>query len=385
MRPRRSSRPRAAPAIPRPAADVAGLVALGLCWALAAGCGSAETRADSGGPEAAARGDALVWFAASAASCDEVVAALEAHGALPGVVIPEAVRTASSGTWCALADAAGRQRRADSWARGVSAALEAPTMSFFVWSGRWSYALFDDGDPIVALESHYGDPVIVGDVDRGAQALGVDARHLRDAQARAGDPAAHRALAAHLGITVPSEGGARRALEAARSADDAPEDTRPPFEPGEWVVMPPLGVMLLREHDTRTIEGDEVPVYVVVEGAAVLTVPIAKARRMGMRPLASAEEADAVLAIVAGDADVDRALEYREARAREQLNALKRGDLLAIARAFSEVCDIADQRRLFAMEEALFDSLRSWLVAELSAAKETPPDAIRAILDGACG
>lgn len=357
-------------------------VAVAVMGALAA-CPGPED--DAGTPYAGATGETpTVWFAARASSCDDVVAALERHGAQPGVVVPEAVRTLSSGAWCSVADASPRLRRADSWAQGVSAALNVPAISLFAWNGAWSYAAYDGGEPIVALESHYGPPVTVGDTARGAAALGLDPAALaaaeRDARVADGD----RALAARVGFTFPPPDFETRTLAVAAAPEEDEGPQRPPFEAGSWVAMPPLGVLLVKGTDTREIDGEPQPVYVIVDGAMTLTVPIAKARRMGMRRIATQKEADAVLALVGADADVDDAQRYRQERAREHLNALKRGDLLAIARAYSELCEIRNTRRLYAIEEGMLGTLGEWLTEELSTAMSSPPVEVGALLDEAC-
>lgn len=362
----------------------AGLLAL----ALAACASSAvDDRAPLGRPT---RPSAQVWFAVRAVPCARVVDALARYAGQPGVVAPETARVRESDPWCALAAHERHGVRADSWAQHASLALGAPALSFYVADGAWSFAVFSRGLPIYAMESHYGPPVLVGDLSGGAAALGVRADDLAAYRVSAHRPEAHRELAALVGVDYPSPQYPTVEVRPVPSADaPPPPPPEPPphaFEVRQWVVMPPHGVMLIKAIEDRpTSEGAQpVPTYVVVAGDRTLAVPMTAARTMGMRPVATRAAADAFLARLREDIDVPDAERYDEQRTRRYLNALTRGDLAAIVDAHRELCELRDTRKLFALENGMLESVRTWLVEELSTAREEQPQQIEAQLREAC-
>lgn len=356
------------------------------------GDGVAE-RGGAEGPSAAetpAGPGVKVWFAARATPCERVVAALGELAGQPGVVTPEEVRVAATGPWCAVAGGERRGVRADSWAQNVSSVLGVPAVAFYVADGSWSAAVFDEGQPLSALESHYGEAVVVGDAARAAAALGIAAGELAGARAQARRPEAHVELAGRIGFTYPSE---REAWVAVRAPDKGGGDeveaaaAAPEVEAGSWVVMPPHGVMLVKSVEERGGEAEgeaQTWTYVVVAGARQLRVPVAAARKLGMRPVASAAVAEAALASLGESVEVHAPREYLEGRSWRWLDALKAGDLAGIARAHRELCTIQRTRRLYAIEEGLLGTVEAWLVDELAVARGTQPDEVREAVRRAC-
>lgn len=334
---------------------------------------------------------AQVWFAARVVPCDRVVDALAHFAGQPGVSAPETVRPRESAPWCALAGHEKHGVRADSWAQNVSSMLEVPAIAFYVADGSWSYAVFDAGEPVCAMESHFGTPVVVGDLARCAGAIGVTADRLASYRLRAREVPAHRELAVRLGFDYPEPDEPSVAVRPIRSADAPPPSvTTPkrnkPFEAGQWVVMPPLGVMLVKAIEARPGPdgGAPAPTYVVVAGERILAVPVANAATMGMRALATKEEAERVIAHLDEEADLEDTRRYDETRARRWLEALKAGDLAAIADAHRELCAIQSDRKLYSIEAGMLDTVRGWLVDELSTAKGVQAQEIEAALGEAC-
>jgi RNA polymerase-interacting CarD/CdnL/TRCF family regulator len=334
---------------------------------------------------------AQVWFAARVVPCDRVVDALAHFAGQPGVSAPETVRPRESAPWCALAGNEKHGVRADSWAQNVSSMLKVPSIAFYVADGSWSYAVFDAGEPICAMESHFGSPVVVGDLARCAGAIGVTTDRLASYRLRAREVPAHRELAVRLGFDYPQPDEPTVAVRPIPSPDApppavvAPKQTKP-FEAGQWVVMPPLGVMLVKAVEGRPGPdgGAPAPTYVVVAGERVLTVPTATAPTLGMRALATKEEAERLLTHLADEADVADSRRYDEARTRRWLEALKGGDLAAIADAHRELCAIQGDRTLYSIEAGMLDTVRGWLVDELSTAKGVQAQEIDAALREAC-
>ncbi len=369
--------------------------------ALVMACGSAEPVVEKveatqealerpGNAIGSAGGPAEVWFAVRATSCRDAAKALAAFANQPGAVAPETVRATESAPWCSLAVDERQGARADSMAQNVAAHMGTTSIAFYVADGAWSYAIFDRGEPVCAMESHYGEPVLVGSADRGASALGLpNGTALKQLVANARDPGAHRRLAARIGVAYPAPEAPRLLLaslgrEAAAAQPDpvkAVEGLGLEFHADQWVVMAPLGVMLIKEIDNAD---PAKPVYVAIAGSQTLRVPASSAVRMGMRPIATAAEADSVLALLDEEIEVPDAQEYLEPRARGWLTALKGGDLRDIAEAYRAVCTIRAERNLFAIEAGLLDSARAWLLDELTTAKKVMREEIDAALGEAC-
>lgn len=359
------------------------------------GCASGPDKAggdpatDLGGPVIPPV-SAKVWFAAKAVPCERVIDALAHFAGQPGVSAPQTVRPRPSAPWCALAGQERHGVRADSWAQNVSSMLKVPAIAFYVTDGVWSYAVFDGGEPVCAMESHFGEPVVVGQLERCGAALGVSAAELAALRLRARDIPAHRELAVRLGFDYPLPDEPTVEVRPIPSPD-APKPvvvTPPkakPFEKGQWVVMPPLGVMLVKDVEPGgPAAGGGDPTYVVVAGERVLRVPVSGAAGMGMRAIASAAVADETLARLALEADVPDARRYDEGRTRRWLEALKFGELQDIADAHRELCAIADERTLYSIEAGMLDTVRTWLIDELSTAKNVQAPEIEAALLEAC-
>ena len=364
--------------------------AVALAW-LAAGCAGAGPTGPTGpGAAAAPEPVAQVWFAVRALPCERAVDALARFAGQPGVVAPDAVRLRDSDPWCSVAGHERRGVRADSWAQNASLALAAPAIAFYVADGAWSYAVFDRGEPLFAMEAHYGPPVLVGDLARGAAALGLTPDVLAAQRATAHRPEAHRDLALAVGVDYPLPWTPTVPVRPIPSADAPPPPLPPPppapFELREWVAMPPHGVLLIKAIEDRPGPdgAPPVPTYVAVAGERTLAVPVAVAHTLGMRKVATRAAADALLARLAEDLDVPGAERYDEQRTRRWLNALTRGDLTAIADAHRELCTLRAKRRLSALEGAMFDSVRAWLIDELSTAREVQPHETEAALTAAC-
>ncbi|MFT7579025.1 MAG: RNA polymerase-interacting CarD/CdnL/TRCF family regulator [Myxococcota bacterium] len=326
------------------------------------------------------------WFAARTATCDSVVETMALYKAQPGVVAPATARTHWTNRWCAVVPDGHRGQRADSWAQNVSAHLKTSAVAFYVADGRWSFTVFDEGLPVAALESHSGEPMLVGDAGRAAGLLEQPPDAIRATVRTAKEVAAAQAFATQVGIVQPDADQAQTSLVKKVikpiAVVVAPSNVR--FEPGTWVVMPPLGVLLVKVVETREMAGRAQEVYVVVDGSQTLPVPTRSARQMGMRPIATPAQADAALVVLKRAPMVDDVQTYRAERSRVYLESLKRGELLSIAESFAALCVIEGERTLFSIEAALKESLREWLTEELSTAKRIPADAIGAMLVEAC-
>lgn len=381
----------------------AGLAACVVAASLAAGCGSTPAQAPPATAQALARPEVAgpageagaprvgeAWLAVRTSPCQGAVDALAAFAALPGAVAPRQVRVRESAGWCALEGIGySGKTRADSWAQSVSDTLGAVAIAFYTTGETWNWSVYAKGAPLAAMESEYGAPRLVGDARVAGEALGVSGATLESYLADARRPGASRELAATIGFSAPdARDAAFDVVPAPPPADAGLEDdlTKPPaFDAGQWVVMPPLGVMLVKGIEQKAgPEGKPQRVYLMVAGASQVPVPVAAAARLHVRRLVTYADAGEVLEQLEEDVTVPEARQYVEPRTRGWLDALKRGDLEAIARAFKQLCAVRKARPLYAIESGLLDSARAWLLDELTAARNVPSATTEQALDEAC-
>ncbi len=162
--------------------------------------------------------------------------------------------------------------------------------------------------------------------------------------------------------------------------DVAPVRADRPLEAGSWAVMPPLGVVLVKAVEPHP-DGDT---YVVVNEGHTMNVPVARAAGLGMRPLVSAAGARQVLALLDRGVEVPVARLYDKERTAKWLEAMRVGTIRGVAETFAALCEVRSERRLVTVEQGLFHAAKTWLVAELGAARSLPPDDVEVGLMALC-
>lgn len=354
--------------------------------ALFAACASDPARAPREAPDA---NPARAWFGVRGAKCEVVLPALGLAASLrAGTVSPW--RVAEQGPWCAVAPTeGGAGLRIDSMAQRVSATLGLPALSLFVTSAGWSYTVFDRGEPVLSLESHVGEPLLAGDALRAAGLLEVHTTVLSMTADQGRMARALEAFSNEVGLHDP--GAEARLIEAQRHVNGpgagdpthGPDTTLARIPPGTWAALPPLGVVLVKAVELRDKDGVQVPTYVIVDDMTTLSLPVARAEAMGMRPLASPGEVQRALKLIDDGVEVDDE-DYDAARVKTWLEALGSGDLVRIARVFATICELRSSRRLYQLEEGLLATSREWLAEEIATARASQVDAIDATLRGLC-
>lgn len=354
---------------------------------LLAACGSdPETRKPDGDADPRI---SAAWFAIKTTDCEASLPAVARAATRPGTRAPMPHRMAAGATWCTLTPASepGSMKgpvRSDAVAQAVSGAVKLPTIAFWTTDRAWSYAVFENGEPLYAMESHYGSPMLIGDEARAAALIGLPAGALYGYLVSAKQPAAADALAARIGASRPGSD----AVLATLIAPDAPPPGRETFDPrmhlpsprldaGAWAVLPPMGVVLVKE---VTADGN----YVLVDEDKTFPIPIARAGGLGMRRLASAEEAGRALKVVEVGAEVENAREYSAERAQRWLDRLKVGDLQGIALTYAELCAVESERKLYAVELGLLATSREWLSEEIGTVQSRTADVVEEELIDFC-
>jgi len=357
------------------------------------GCASApdETGGDESAGSAGSRGElgatpVEAWFAVRGASCDTVVPNLGVAATLrDGQVSPW--RHAEVASFCAVGPAAGQRAiRIDSLAMRVSEATASPAIAFYVARGSWSYTVFDRGEPVFALESHLGRPSLEGDAMRASNLIGADVASIQLSLENSRDTKRFEEFVGALGLLGFRQFAAENVPGAVPKTDFAASDasaTLAKIPAGTWAALPPLGVVLVRAVEVRDKDGVAEPTYVIVSGMNTLELPVIRAEKMGMRPLATTQKAKKVMEFIKGGVASPGRV-YDAHRVKEWLDLVRSGDLDGIARVYATLCALERSRRLYQVEEALKASTLDWLAQELATAQQMPTDVVEADLKDAC-
>ncbi|MFO0745230.1 MAG: hypothetical protein U1F43_06060 [Myxococcota bacterium] len=341
-------------------------------------CASSPDTAGHGNPEVR---HAAAWFGIKTPDCKAALPAVAAAATKPGGTAPTPMLMRVGPDWCAFEpQEKGPPTRADSVAQTVSATLGLPTVSFWATADAWSYGIFDRGQSVYAMESHYGAPMLIGDEARAAAIVGLPTGALYGYLSSARQPDVADALASRIGAARPIPGSPLADFPVAAPSTTYDPKAHPPsprLEAGAWAVLPPLGVVLVKE---VTAEGN----YVLVDDDRTFPIPIERAGGLGMRRLASPDDVALALKRVEDGTEVKDAKEYSAERAQRWLDALKNGDLQGIAKTYAEICAVQSERKLFAVEQGLLATSREWLAEEIGTVQNKPTDALESVLDDAC-
>jgi len=325
------------------------------------------------------------WFAVRGASCAAVAPKLGVAATLrEGQASPW--RHAEVGGFCAVAPAAGqRSARIDSLAMRVSEGTAAPAISFYASRGSWSYTVFDRGEPVLTLESHLGRPSLEGDVVRASGLIGGDGALLQQSLEDCRDMSRFPSFLGRLGLEgfreLPREEAAAVSGVVPEASDASATLTKIPA--GAWAALPPLGVVLVRAVEIREKNGVSEPTYVIVNGMSTLELPVIRAEKMGMRPIATAKKAKAVQEFIE-DGVASPGREYDANQVKAWLDAVRTGDLDGIATVYATLCALQGSRKLYQVEAALQASTLDWLAQELATALQKPTDVVELELKDAC-
>jgi CarD family transcriptional regulator len=152
-------------------------------------------------------------------------------------------------------------------------------------------------------------------------------------------------------------------------------DLAPPLKlaVGDRVVYPNQGVCRVTSVEAKEVAGQRL-VFVTLrreEDGAVVMVPEAKVRAIGVRKVAGPEEAEQVVAFLRSDSD-HATLDWK-ARSRSNVERMSQGGVLGLAEVVKELAVLSELRPLPTKERELYDSARHLLVTELAAALNAPP------------
>lgn len=155
-------------------------------------------------------------------------------------------------------------------------------------------------------------------------------------------------------------------------------DKKYPFKVKQRVVYPSQGVGVIKAIESRLVNGETSPYYVVyVEDTDMhIMIPVAKAAEMGMRAIVSAEEARAAIASLSDSFEPNPS----DWKLRYQMNMdlLKKGSVKNVAAIVRSLYHRSKVKELPIQERKLYETATALLVGEIAFATKKPKDEITA-------
>jgi CarD family transcriptional regulator len=136
---------------------------------------------------------------------------------------------------------------------------------------------------------------------------------------------------------------------------------------GDRVVYPNQGVCRVTSVESKEVAGQTLTFVTMKreEDGAVVMVPEAKVRAIGLRKVAGRADVDHVFSFLRSDSDKAN-LDWKQ-RARTNVERMSQGGLMGLAEVVKGLQVLSELRPLPTKERELYDNARHLLVAELSA------------------
>ena len=136
---------------------------------------------------------------------------------------------------------------------------------------------------------------------------------------------------------------------------------------GDRVVYPNQGVCRVTSVESKEVAGQTLTFVTMKreEDGAVVMVPEAKVRSIGLRKVAGRADVDRVFSFLRSDSDKAN-LDWKQ-RARTNVERMSQGGLMGLAEVVKGLQVLSELRPLPTKERELYDNARHLLVAELSA------------------
>jgi len=139
---------------------------------------------------------------------------------------------------------------------------------------------------------------------------------------------------------------------------------------GDRVVYPNQGVCRVTSVESKEVAGQTLTFVTMKreEDGAVVMVPEAKVRAIGLRKVAGRADVDRVFSFLRSDSDKAN-LDWKQ-RARTNVERMSQGGLMGLAEVVKGLQVLSELRPLPTKERELYDNARHLLVAELAASLE---------------
>jgi RNA polymerase-interacting CarD/CdnL/TRCF family regulator len=141
---------------------------------------------------------------------------------------------------------------------------------------------------------------------------------------------------------------------------------------GDRVVYPNQGVCRVTSVESKEVAGQTLTFVTMKreEDGAVVMVPEAKVRSIGLRKVAGRADVDRVFTFLRSDSDKAN-LDWKQ-RARTNVERMSQGGLMGLAEVVKGLQVLSELRPLPTKERELYDNARHLLVAELAASLNIP-------------
>jgi CarD family transcriptional regulator len=155
------------------------------------------------------------------------------------------------------------------------------------------------------------------------------------------------------------------------------------FKVGDRVVYPHHGAAIIEKKEKREVDGGKVDFFVLrmANNDLKISVPVAKAEDVGMRPPISAEDVDDLFQLLAKK-DVREPTNWSR-RFKNHQEKLKSGDVYQVAEVVRNLALREVSKGLSAGEKSMLVKARQVLVSELSFALDVSEDDAMKKLEGA--
>ena len=155
------------------------------------------------------------------------------------------------------------------------------------------------------------------------------------------------------------------------------------FHIGDKVVHPMYGAGVLESVVQRKVGGVVRDYYIMKlpERSMVVMIPTENSEAIGVRPVIDREQADQILASIP-DIKVEMTSNWNH-RYRENMERLKSGDLLEVARVVKGLTQRESSRGLSTGERKMLHSARQMLISELVLSKSMSYEGAERALDTA--
>lgn len=155
------------------------------------------------------------------------------------------------------------------------------------------------------------------------------------------------------------------------------------YQVGDKVVHPMHGAGIVDSIVKKKVDGVEQDYYVMQlpNRSMVVMIPVNNSEQIGVRPVVDQEQADAVLKAIPM-LQVEMTSNWNR-RYRENLDRIKSGDPLEVARVIRGLTDRDNKRGLSTGERKMLHSARQILVSEIVLAKNQSYEDVEAELNRA--
>lgn len=157
------------------------------------------------------------------------------------------------------------------------------------------------------------------------------------------------------------------------------------FKVQDKVVYPAHGVGVIESIQNRKVSGSEQKFYMIsiVETGMKIMVPTVQAKTVGLRKVVDTKTVEKVYDILR-DKNVTIDNQTWNRRYREYSQKIKTGSVLEIATVIRDLSVLKADKELSFGERRMLDTAQGLLVKELSIAKSSTEDTIKAELDSLC-